>query len=440
MCGHSADVSECSSQHDFGRPDLPDAQATQPHPWRRMPIRLRSLLRPDLLMVLCLLGFAVGRRLVLIPEWTQLDLDVYRKGATNLAAAQPLYELVLGHYPFTYPPFAAIVMLPLGYMDRALAIAAMAASSLAAFVVICAVTTRMLRMDRRTGWFLAIGLISLQPVFKTFELGQINLILMALVMLDCLVAPPRYSGIGVGLAAAIKIVPGIFVLYFVLRRDWRAVVQSGVTFAATVLVSAIVTPHETLSYWTHLRDDAARTGDTISGVNQSIPAVVARLTHDRYPPAVLVVLASLCGIALAVVAARKQLARGNDLAALVCIAIGGLLASPVSWSHHYVWAVPALIILFLEKHTIAAAIGAAIFYVAPWQNIPVDNGAELTYGPWQQLISAAFPLAAIVWLASRLFARSAAASPARDSEHQPASPNGGRVQDGPSSAVCRPLR
>ena len=109
-------------------------------------------------------------------------------------------------------------------------------------------------------------------------------------------------------------------------------------------------------------------------------------------------------------AARKQLAQGNELAALVCIAIGGLLASPVSWSHHYVWAAPALIILFLEKHTVAAALGAAIFYVAPWQNIPFDNGVELTYGPWQLFVSAAYPLAAIVWLASRFFTRSAASS------------------------------
>ena len=380
----------------------------------------RSIWRPDLLLVLILLGFAIGKRLVLLPVWTQLDLDVYRTGAANLAAGRPLYELVPGQYPFTYPPFAAILMLPLEHIDRAVAIAAVATLSLAGYALICAITIKKLGIDRQLGWFLAFGAISLQPLFNTFELGQINLILMALVMLDCLVVPPRYRGLGVGLAASIKIVPGVFILYFLLRRDWRAVAQSCVTFAATILGSAIVTPHQTLNYWTHLMDDAARTGDTISSVNQSAQAVVARLMHDRYPPMAVVALVGLCAIAIAALAARKQLARGNELAALVCIAIGGLLASPVSWSHHYVWAAPALIILFLEKHTVAAALGAAIFYVAPWQNIPFDNGVELTYGPWQLLVSAAYPLAAIVWLASRFFTRSSPASPTQESKPQTA--------------------
>ena len=88
----------------------------------------------------------------------------------------------------------------------------------------------------------------------------------------------------------------------------------------------------------------------------------------------------------------------------------GQLASPVSWSHHYVWAAPAVIILLLEKHTVAAAVGSAIFYVAPWQNIPFDNGVELAYGPWELFVSAAYPLAALLWLTTRLFARSAASS------------------------------
>jgi len=362
-------------------------------------------------MVLGLLGLAVGKRLVLLPDWTQLDLDVYRRGAATLAAGRPIYALVPGQYPFTYPPFAAIVMLPLGLMERAGAIAAMAILSLAGFALICVITFRKLQINPQLGWFLALGAISVQPVYQTFELGQINLVLMALVMLDCLVVPPRYRGLLVGIAAAVKIIPGIFVLYFILRRDWRAVARSGITFAATVLVSAAVMPQETMSYWSHLTSAATRTGDAISSVNQSLPAVLARLMHDRYPPTVLVALVSLCGIALAVMAARKELARGHDLAALVCIAFGGLLASPVSWSHHYVWAAPALIILFVERRTIAAAAGAAIFYVAPMQNILFNNGAELTYGPWELFVSAAYPLAAVLWLVFRFFTGAETASP-----------------------------
>ena len=406
--GHSADVEQGVLPARSEGPQLPEFPPAAP--WRLMPSRPWKLLRPDLLLVLCLLGIAVGKRLVLLPAWTQLDLDVYRRGAAALAGGRPIYEVVPGQYPFTYPPFAAILMLPLSLMERAFAIAAVATLSLAAFAVICTITFRRLQIDRRLGWFLALGAISLQPVAQTLELGQINLALMAVVMLDCLVLPPRYRGIGVGIAAATKILPGIFVLYFLLRRDWKAVAQSGITFVATLVVSAIVIPGETASYWTHLKDAATRTGDTISSVNQSLPAVVARLTHDRFPPTVVVALVSLCGIALAALAARKQLAHGHDLAALVCIAIGGLLASPVSWSHHYVWAVPALIVLFIEKRTVAAAVGAAIFYVAPWQNMPFDNGVELAYGPWQLLISTAYPLAAVLWLASRLSARTATAT------------------------------
>jgi alpha-1,2-mannosyltransferase len=170
-------------------------------------------------------------------------------------------------------------------MECAAAIAAMAMLSLAGFALTCLISFRKLQIDPRLGWFLALGALSLQPVHQTFEIGQINLVLMALVMLDCLVLPPRYRGLGVGIAAAVKIIPGIFVVYFVLRRDWRAVAQSSATFAATVLASAIVTPHETMSYWTQLMSAAARTGDTISSVNQSLPAVLARPMHDRPPDA-----------------------------------------------------------------------------------------------------------------------------------------------------------
>jgi alpha-1,2-mannosyltransferase len=392
--------------------------------------RPRGLWRPDLLLVLVLLGFAVGKRLALLPAWTQLDLDVYRRGAATLAAGRPIYAFVQGEYPFTYPPFAALLMLPLGLVGRAAAITAMAMLSLAGFALICVITFRRLHIDRRLGWFLALGAISIQPVYQTLELGQINIVLMALVMLDCLVVPPRYRGLLVGIAAGVKIIPAIFVLYFILRRDWRAVAGSGVTFAGTVVASAIVMPHETLRYWTHLTSAAARTGDTISSVNQSLPAVLARVMHDRYPPTVLVALVSLCGIALAAVAARKQLARGHDLAALVCIAFGGLLASPVSWSHHFVWAAPALIILFVERRTIAAAAGAAIFYVAPMQNILFNNGAELTYGPWELFVSAAYPLAAILWLVSRFFAPAEAAPPKE--------PRNQQVQLGSALAISTP--
>jgi alpha-1,2-mannosyltransferase len=210
------------------------------------------------------------------------------------------------------------------------------------------------------------------------------------------------------------------------RAEWALVVSllhlgltSTTGFVLSSRLSAIVTPQQTFSYWTNLMSAAARTGDTISSVNQSLPAVVARLMHDRYPPTAIVALVGVCGITFAVLAARKQLDRGHDLAALVCIAFGGLLASPVSWSHHYVWAGPALIILFLEKHTIAAALGAAIFYVAPMQNIPFNHGVELTYGPWELFIAATYPLAVLLWLASRLFTRSAKASPSPDLQAEP---------------------
>jgi len=235
--------------------------------------RTRSLWRPDLLLVLCLLGFALGKRLVLLPAWTQLDLDVYRRGAAALTGGRPIYELVPGQLPFTYPPFAAIAMLPFGLMERTVAIATLAALSVAAYALICAVTFNRMQVDRRLAWFLAIGAISLQPVFQTFELGQVNLILMALVMLDCLVLPPRYRGLGVGIAAAVKIIPGIFVLYFVLRRDWRAVAQSGVTFGATVLVSAVVMPHETIGRTSRVqrRERATRSAGSISRFQQLSP-------------------------------------------------------------------------------------------------------------------------------------------------------------------------
>jgi len=172
----------------------------------------------------------------------RLDLDVYRTGARVLLHGGDLYgrlpRLGGGHVlPFTYPPFAALAFIPLalaGYSTASWLLTAVTIASVAVTLWCFAASTAAgtgTRMRRLLPWALPAALL-LEPVRSTLTYGQINALLMALVTVDCLTRAPRWPrGIGVGIAAALKLTPGVFVLFFLLRRDLRSAARAGLSFA-----------------------------------------------------------------------------------------------------------------------------------------------------------------------------------------------------------------
>jgi alpha-1,2-mannosyltransferase len=345
----------------------------------------------------------------------RIDLDVYRTGARVLQHGGDLYGRLLrladGHrLPFTYPPFAALCFVPLaivGYSTANWLLTAVTIACVAASLWCFAASTpgeAGTRMRRLLPWALPAALL-LEPIRSTLTFGQINALLMALVTVDCLTPAPRWPrGIGVGIAAAVKLTPGVFLLFFLLRRDLRSAARAGLSFAACTGAAFAVAPHDSLRYWTQIAYQPARIGGIAYASNQSILGTLARLGLSN--PARAWLWAALCLLvaALAVTGMRGALKTGHVTHALLINAAAGLLISPISWSHHWVWAAPALLTCLVtispnQRRLMACAVLALlIFAIAPHCLLPSGGGRELHWSWWQQAAGDSYALIALAAL------------------------------------------
>ena len=279
------------------------------------------------------------------------DLKVYY-GAVNywIHDGGMLYDYLKPNskYGFTYPPFAAIVMLPMAVVPWPVAIVISVLLSLGAtFALLWWLVLPLTRREGWTPWFaLAVAFLlmaAFEPYRETISFGQVNMLLLFLVAADLLVAVRggrRWAGVGIGLATAIKLTPGIFILYLLVTRRWRATVTAAATATAATLLAAAVDPAASREFWISALWDTDRVGSLSFVSNQSLRGLVARLSPEH--PSTLLWLALALAV-LAVWAVRVRGASVVDGLALTGI-VGGLL-SPVTWVHHLVWLLPALILL-----------------------------------------------------------------------------------------------
>jgi len=339
----------------------------------------------------------------------RIDLDVYRTGARVWLRGGDLYgrlpRLADGHeLPFTYPPFAALAFVPLailGYSTANWLLTTVTIASVAASLWCFAASTlgeAGIRMRRLLPWALPAALL-LEPVRSTLTYGQVNALLMALVSFDCLTRAPRWPrGIGVGIAAAVKLTPGIFVLFFLLRRDLRSAARAGLSFAACTAAGFALAPHDSLRYWTTLAYQPARAGAISYAANQSILGTLVRLGLSNSVRAWLWLALCVLVAGLAVIGMRGALKAGQVTYALLLNAVAGLLISPISWSHHWVWAAPALFIgLSVTKAncwrpSALAVLALLAFAIAPHWLLPSGGGRELHWAWWQQAMGDSYAL------------------------------------------------
>ena len=204
-------------------------------------------------------GFAAAALAVVALLWIRwsgvragiwADLEVYVQGGQAIVTGGPLYEPHAGVLPFTYSPFAAVVFTPLHLLTTTAARWVFTLGSLAGYLVMVGAFGWRLRLPWRHLALVTLAGMALEPFVRTMLLGQINLYLMAAVVVDCLVLRSSRRGWLVGLAAGIKVVPGVFVLYFVLQRDWRSALRAACGFLVTVAIGAIVAPQDSVRYWT----------------------------------------------------------------------------------------------------------------------------------------------------------------------------------------------
>lgn len=284
------------------------------------------------------------------------DLHVYRVGGQDVLNGTPLSQVnYAGYLPFTYPPAAALVFTVFAVPPWWAAATLMTVANAIALPCTLYFALRMPPvsswLDRGTAARLALvaaaAALWLEPVRTTLAYGQVNILLALLVTWD-LSRPDgaRLKGTALGLAAGIKLIPAIYVIYLLLTRRYRAAAVAAGTFAATVAAGFAIVPSSARWYWTGTFLDAGRVGSgqqQAMTINQSLLGMLDRALHTTKIPVpwlAVVVLVGLAGLALAARAGRA----GNEAAGFSLCAITGLLVSPISWTHHWVIAIPALLL------------------------------------------------------------------------------------------------
>ncbi|WP_308071316.1 glycosyltransferase family 87 protein [Streptomyces spinosus] len=265
-------------------------------------------------------------------------------------------------YGFTYPPFAAVAMLPLALLGRTAAIAASLLVNLAALVVVLRVLAWP--HGRGQGWYrwaLCLCLLALfEPLRDTVSFGQVNLVLLALVLGDSWLLASgrgRWAGAGIGLAAAVKLTPALFVGLLLLAGRRRAAgTATAVALAATSL-AAWADPAASRFYWTEALWDTRRVGRLDYVSNQSLQGVLARLGETGRPLWATVVLLTLCVWAWR---GRRAAVTGDWPAAFALTGAAACLVSPVTWVHHLVWLLPSFAVLIRAGRPRTAAVLYAV--------------------------------------------------------------------------------
>jgi alpha-1,2-mannosyltransferase len=283
------------------------------------------------------------------------DLVVYRDGGLITRQISPPYDgskyaplyswQGSGGVSFTYAPIAAIIfavgsLLPWVVLRWAMTVASVAALLLSAWLMFGVLGYRDRRVRLGATLLVAAAGLALEPAQQTLALGQINLLLMLLVVLDLMAPRTRWwNGAGIGLAAGIKLIPLIFIPYLLLTGRFRQAAVAAGTFVATIGIGYAVLPHDSAHYW---QDGTFLNANRIVFLgtrgNQSLHGLIIRFMGSVDGAAhVYLAVAAVVAIAGLVVAAALDRA-GHPVAGMLGCALTALLVSPLSWDHHWVWA------------------------------------------------------------------------------------------------------
>lgn len=343
------------------------------------------------------------------------DLHVYVGSVRSLLDGGSLYDFHAAGTgaPFTYPPFAGLVLLPVGFVSEpALKVWwTLATLMVAAVLVWCFVPHRS-----AVGLPLAaLGLACSAPFISNLRFGQVSILVVLLALVDCLdLPPPRWRGVALGLAAAIKLTPLVFVPYLWLSGRRRASVVTCAVFAGTLAVAGIALPSDTLRWLRHEAWHTDRIGDLAQLGNQSVNGALLRWGVP-YHGVVLTVVS-----AVVLVVAYRRARWVDPLAGFVIVGAAGLAVSPVSWTHHQFVLYLAAVPLVLSGHRVAVVLGVL---VAAIMIVPLDLLAQVP-GLANSRAILAVCLATVPMLGASWWARDADAAPVL-------------IDDGQSSPVGR---
>ncbi len=340
------------------------------------------------------IGFAVS--------YNALDFRIYMWGGHAVLHDTRLYlDLAYGHW-FTYSPFAAVVFVPIAALPLTVARAGWDLASVAALAYSLVLMLRLAgyRPSRLAIAGVTAAAMTLDPVYQTLFLGQINLILLALILTDVWrVSRGQDAGLGVGVAAAVKLTPAIFIVFFLLAGRTKAALVGAATFLGCGLIGLAIAPGASKEYWEHLFYDTKRVGAPYIS-NQSPYAAAIRIAGGAAHIGAWYVVIPLALAAVGLAAATVLARHGDWLGAVAVTGSTGLLVSPISWAHHWVWILPALVVLVRSGYRVAAGLGYLLFAVAPFWYTPHSGGpSEYGFHWLLTLVANCYLIAGLAFLA-----------------------------------------
>ena len=404
-------------------------------PWQRVALAA--------VLVLLAATPAILRYLVFWPldQW-QVDVEVYRQAGESILTGRPIYEAMTEApqlLPFTYPPFAGLLALPLALMPFGAAGWVWTFAQVAATTAIVWCAGWQL-LERVPVWWRAVGLalltapmIWLHPVNDGIRFGQVNAFLVLLCLLDLRRPRPGLvrripPGVLVGIAMAIKLTPGVFVVHYLVCRRWKEAATAVGTAVACTVGTWIVLPQASFAFWGGALQDPARLGPNAGTANQAIRGVLLRIGPSGTAGTVLWLALALGVGVVGFWLARRFFVAGESVAEVGTVGLMACLISPVAWVHHYHWIVPVIFALLgaaplVQRPRLYAAGVVTVWFLCrlPWWGISWLNHRDWPRLPGRLLQNAGMAggvvaLGLLLWMYRR-YVRAGA-----DSIHEPTPP------------------
>lgn len=373
---------------------------------------------PPFLAALVLLPFIIAYGRYWPAHPATLDLQVYVYAVHDMLAGRDIFATTTplwGLY-FIYPPIAAVLMIPLAFGPYAFW------QVVWTLGLVGAQQSVLRRCGVPRGWKLAlvgvVVVLAVEPLRTTLGYGQVNTLLMAMVVADLLPSVPGRTeerrrlpaGVLIGLAAAIKLTPALFVVFALILGKRRLAVTAMISFVVFTGIGAVLLPHQTFTFFTGLSGGDTRTASPLYVGNQSLLGVFFRLGDSSRTTTLLGLGVAAVVALLGAFVAAHWWRRQRRVFALALVGLCTCLASPLSWTHHYVWIV--LLGLAVLRPGLPRWVrllgGAWVVWVSvclPLAVLPYGNGVERSYDALQQGVADLGPLlgvALVLGLAGQL--------------------------------------
>ncbi len=353
--------------------------------------------------VAVLFGFVISNH-------SLIDLDVYRAASKALLSGQGLYDSLPGapfDLKYIYPPFAAVILVPVTFLP--VVVLHVLWTVFTVVLVLWTLHVVMQRLGISSTELTPLALLAptllLEPIRGTLGFGQVNMVIVALVILDCTgVIPRRFRGVGIGIAAAIKVTPLAFGLLLLVRKDYASIIRAGVAFVAAAGVGALVAPGDSKLFWTNVFFDTGRGGAAWYGPNQAITGPLTRMGLTGSAETLGWAVGVLLIVAAAAYAAWHFTRSGEHIAAFSVVALASLLAAPFAASHHWSYIVVLLPLLVSPQYRswrYPLALATVVFLLGAQWDLPGGGDRELhQWSVVQQFVGSGECLAGIMLLAA----------------------------------------